>query len=138
MLFAKLYLLCLILFLSLDMLWVGYLAKDLYRDQVGHLFADQFNWGAALVFYLIYIAGVVFFCLLPAVKEANAYSAILYGAFFGFVCYAAYDLTNLATLKGWPYKIVIYDLLWGTFVTALTCYLAYQIASYKSLTRFFS
>lgn len=107
------------------MIWLGLIAKNLYREQIGFLMAEHIRWFYALLFYCLYVGGLVFFALLPALKEASMVSALLYGGFFGLVCYATYDLTNLATLKGWPVKIVIYDLLWGTFVSAVTCWIVY-------------
>lgn len=89
--------------------------------------ADQFRWVPALLFYLLFIAGLVFFALLPAIHEGSWSLALLYGAFFGLVCYATYDLTNLATLKEWPEKIVVYDLLWGSFISGATCLITFWI-----------
>ena len=115
---AVAYISTLVVFAALDFVWLGFVAKDLYRNGIGHLMLETPNWTAAVLFYLIYIAGLVFFSVLPGL-DANAWTrATLYGALFGFFCYATYDLTNLATLKGWPVKIVIADLAWGAFVSA--------------------
>ena len=84
------------------MLWLGVVARGFYRRQLGGLLADQVNWAAAIVFYLLYIAGIVFFVTLPAARAGSLARALATGAFFGLVAYATYDLTNLATLKGWP------------------------------------
>lgn len=122
--FFKLYLLSLVIFFCIDLIWLGIIAKNLYRAEIGFLMADQIRWVPAFLFYLIYIAGLVFFALLPA---ENWMFAALYGAGFGLVCYATYDLTNLATLSGWPIRIVVYDLLWGTFISATTAATAFWI-----------
>jgi uncharacterized membrane protein len=120
MTFFKLYLVSLVVFFAIDLLWLGVIAKNLYREQIGSLMADEIRWGAAILFYAIYIAGLVFFAQMPALNEGSLTLALVYGALFGFFCYATYDLTNLATLKGWPVKIVVYDLLWGTFISGAT------------------
>lgn len=130
MMFFKLYLVSLIVFFTIDLFWLGIIAKNLYREQIGFLMSSEIRWGAAILFYALYIAGLVVFALWPAINDENWVSALLYGGFFGLVCYATYDLTNLATLKGWPIKIVIYDLLWGTFITGVTSLITFWIWSH--------
>ncbi len=129
MTFFKLYFLSLIVFFGIDLLWLGILAKNLYKEQIGFLMADEIKWGAALLFYALYIGGLVFFALLPALSKGNWVLALGYGAFFGLVSYATYDLTNLATLKGWPLKIVVLDLLWGSFISGATVVLTFLVAN---------
>lgn len=132
LLFSKLYLIALFIFLGIDALWLGVLAKNLYQKQIGHLMADEIAWGAAVLFYLLYIAALVFFVILPALKEESFFIALTYGAFFGFICYATYDLTNWATLRGWPASIVVYDLLWGSFISSITSVITLWIILPKS------
>ena len=127
------YLSTLVVFAVLDFLWLGLIAKDLYRNGIGHLMLETPNWTAALLFYLIYIAGLVFFAVLPGLEAGAWVRAALYGALFGFFCYATYDLTNLATLKGWPVSIVIADLAWGAFVSAVAATASFFIT--RSLVR---
>lgn len=127
MLVIKYYLIAFIVFLVLDMLWLGVIAKDLYARQIGFLMTADIRWGAALVFYLIYIAGLVAFVILPANQHASWQHALLYGAGFGLVCYAAYDLTNLATLKNWPLALTMIDMAWGTVISALTAAVTYWL-----------
>ncbi len=129
MLFIKLYLITFVLFFAIDLLWLGLIAKNLYQRQIGHLMAEQVNWIAAIIFYLLFIAGLVFFVIMPAVNDGNIGKAVLFGALFGFITYATYDLTNLATLKDWPWQITVIDLAWGTFLglsTSTLSYLFYQ------------
>lgn len=128
MLFFKLYLLSFVIFFGLDLFWLGIVAKNLYRQQIGFLMADQISWVPAILFYGLFLIGLVFFAIAPAVNEGSWISALLTGCLFGLICYATYDLTNLATLNGWPLKIVIYDLLWGTFISGTTALLTYLIA----------
>lgn len=125
--FIKLYLVALPIFFAIDLLWLGVVAKNLYKEQIGHLMASEIRWGAAVVFYCLYLFGLVFFAVLPAIRENSWIQAFLYGALFGLVCYATYDLTNLATLIRWPLKIVFYDLVWGAFVSGTVSLLTYWI-----------
>ena len=128
--FIKLYLVSLFVFFAIDLLWLGVIAKNLYKEQIGFLMTDQIRWGAAILFYCLYLFGLVFFAILPAFKENEWNMALLNGAVFGLICYATYDLTNLATLKGWPVKIVLYDLVWGTFISGVTALITYWIGTY--------
>ncbi len=130
MTFFKLYIVSLVVFFAIDLFWLGILAKNLYREQIGFLMSAQVKWGAAVLFYSLYIAGLVFFAVLPALNEGSLVSALLYGGFFGLVCYATYDLTNLATIEGWPMKIVVYDLLWGTFISGITSLATFWIGKH--------
>ncbi|MEI8300012.1 MAG: DUF2177 family protein [Chlamydiota bacterium] len=135
MIFLKLYGLAFVLFLSVDLLWLGFLAKNFYRNQIGFLMLDKIKWAPALLFYCLYIAGLVVFTIYPYLKEANWKMPLLYGAFFGLICYATYDLTNLATLKGWPLKLVIADLIWGACLSALISWATYSLALYWKFKR---
>jgi uncharacterized membrane protein len=113
-----LYLLTLPVFFGIDMLWIGVLAKGFYRNNLGHLLRPDINWTAALIFYLLYIVGILIFATLPALEKQSLHQAVVLGALFGFFAYATYDLSNLATLKDWPVKIVFVDILWGMVLTA--------------------
>lgn len=123
--FLKLYLIAFILFLIIDLFWLGFVAKNLYQNQVGSLLKSNTNWTAAIIFYLLFIAGMVFFAIQPSITSQTVWKAMLYGLLFGFITYATYDLTNLATLEGWPLKITLIDLLWGSFLGASTSSLTY-------------
>ena len=112
--------------LALDVVWLGVIAKSLYRDGIGHLMADPPNLVAGGVFYLLYPVGVLLFAVAPAALSVELAApavgawqrAVLAGALFGFFCYATYDLSNLATLRGWPLRLVVVDIAWGTALTA--------------------
>jgi uncharacterized membrane protein len=114
--FIKLFLVAFIVFLIIDLLWLGLIAKNFYRKHLGFLMSDKVNLTAAIVFYLIFITGIVLFVVKPALEAGSFSHALVYGALFGFVTYSTYDLTNLATLKNWPLIITIIDLIWGTFL----------------------
>ncbi|HEU18163.1 MAG TPA: DUF2177 family protein [Deltaproteobacteria bacterium] len=122
-----LYLLTLPVFFGIDMLWIGVLAKDFYRNSLGHLFRQDINWAAALFFYLLYIAGILIFATLPALEKQSLCRAVVMGGLFGFFAYATYDLTNFATLKDWPIKVVIVDITWGMVLTASVAAAGYFI-----------
>jgi uncharacterized membrane protein len=109
----------------LDAVWLGVVAKKLYHDELGSMLAAKPNMVAALVFYVIFVVGVVVFVVMPAVAAGELKVAVGLGALLGLVTYATYDLTNLATLKHFPIKIVIIDLIWGMFITTVTATLTY-------------
>ena len=111
------YLGTLIVFFIIDMIWLAGIARNFYAEQLAGLMGRP-KWGVAIVFYCIYVAGIVFFAVRPALDAQSLMTAIMLGAALGFLCYATYDLTNLATLKGWPVKMVIVDIIWGTVLTA--------------------
>ncbi|MEQ9412995.1 MAG: DUF2177 family protein [Cyclobacteriaceae bacterium] len=121
------YLLTAVVFFAIDLLWLGVVAKGLYNKYLGNLLSDQINWPAAIIFYLLFIVGIFIFAILPAVDKASLSKAIVLGALFGFFTYATYDLTNLATLKGWPLTIVFIDITWGSVLTATVSAAGYTI-----------
>jgi uncharacterized membrane protein len=125
--FILYYVIAFIVFLAIDALWLGLVAPKFYKAQIGHLMAEKPNLIAALVFYLIFIAGLVYFVLLPAVTNDSWVTAFANGALFGFVTYATYDLTNYATLKNWPVTMVIVDLTWGLFLSTSVSLVSYFI-----------
>lgn len=125
--FIKLYAIALPVFFIFDMLWLGVIAKNLYKREIGHLMKDVVNWQAAIIFYLLFIVGLVFFVILPSVQKGSLLYAILVGAFFGLITYATYDLTNLAITRDWPFMITIVDLLWGSALGAIVSGLTYFI-----------
>lgn len=107
---------CALAFLPLDAAWLTLTADRLYRPAIGALMRPDFDWTAAALFYPLYFAGIVGFAILPSRTRR---AALLRGAAFGFICYATYDLTNQATLSGWPWCLTAIDLAWGSTVTAL-------------------
>ncbi len=125
--YIKMYLTALSIFLVLDGLWLGLIAKTFYAKQIGFLFKTDINWIAALIFYLMFIVALIIFVINPALEKGSIIHALLYGAIFGLITYATYDLTNLATLKGWPVLVTIVDLIWGAFITATVSTLTYLI-----------
>lgn len=127
--FLKLYAIALPVFFAIDMIWLGLVAKNFYRTQIGSLMKTDINWAAAMIFYLIFIAGLVAFVISPAVAKNSWSQALLLGAFFGLVCYATYDLTNLAIAKDWPLLVTIVDLAWGAILAASVSIITYFIAS---------
>ncbi|GBD48909.1 DUF2177 family protein [Methylopila sp. Yamaguchi] len=107
-----------LLFFAADFLWLGYVASGFYRSQIGAMLAPEPNMVAAVGFYAIYVVGIVLFAVTPGLVAGSWTTALLWGALFGFFCYATYDFTNLATLKDWPATVTFVDLSWGTALTA--------------------
>ena len=126
--FLKLYFIALPVFLAIDMVWLTLVAKNFYAKHIGYLMAKNPNLFAALIFYLIFIAGLIVFVITPALDKKMWTQTLLAGAFFGLVTYATYDLTNLATVKDWPLIITIVDLMWGMVLSASVSVITYFIA----------
>ena len=127
--FITLYLIALPVFLAIDMVWLIFVAKNFYAQQIGFLMKTEINWPAAIIFFLIFIVGLVVFVITPALEKNSWSHALIYGALFGLVAYATYDLTNLATMKNWPVIITIVDLAWGMTVAASVSIVTYLIAA---------
>lgn len=123
------YVITLVVFFVVDIIWLGLVAKDFYQDQIGFLMKEKTNWAAAVIFYFIFIFGLVFFVINPALEAESILEALFRGAFFGFIAYATYDLTNLATLAKWPLKVTIVDLIWGTALGGLVSAISYFLAN---------
>ncbi len=126
--YLKLYLLSVPLFFLLDMLWLGVIARDFYRSQLGHLLSERVDWPAAIIFYLIYITGILLFAVAPGLAAESLRKTAFLGAAFGFFTYATYELTNRATLPAWPMKVVVVDTLWGMVLCTAVAVGAYLIA----------
>jgi uncharacterized membrane protein len=124
------YLLTTIVFFAVDMTWLGLIAKDLYKKYLGGFLSDKVNWYAAIIFYLLFIIGIFYFAILPAVEKNSLVKAIISGALFGVFTYATYDLTNLATLKDWPLPIVFIDILWGAVLTGIVSTAGFYIVKW--------
>jgi uncharacterized membrane protein len=125
--YAKLYLLTVPVFLAVDLVWLGFIAKDFYRTNLGYVLSAQVNWAPAITFYLLYIVGVLIFAVAPAIRQASVLKALLYGALFGFFTYMTYELTNMATIAHWPLKVVVIDILWGMMLSAIVAAISYYI-----------
>lgn len=125
--FIKLYSIALPVFLAIDMLWLGLVAKSFYRNQIGFLMKSEINWTAAIIFYLLFIVGLVVFVITPAIEKNSWRHALFFGALFGLITYATYDLTNLATLKDWPLLVTVVDLAWGATLAACVSTATYFI-----------
>lgn len=122
------YLLTVPVFFAIDMVWLGLVAKNFYNKYLGKLLTENIIWSAAIIFYLVYIAGIIYFAVMPAVEKGSISKTAINGALLGALAYATYDLTNLATLKNWPFTVVWVDILWGMVLTALVAVAGYKIA----------
>ncbi|MCL4200003.1 DUF2177 family protein [Patescibacteria group bacterium] len=126
--FIKLYAIAISVFIAIDMVWLGFVAKNFYSKHLGSLMAKEVNWPAALIFYLLFIAGLVFFVITPSLEKRSWCQVLLTGMFFGLITYATYDLTNLATLKNWPVIVTVVDLLWGMVLSGTVSVVSFFVA----------
>jgi uncharacterized membrane protein len=108
------YLITLAVFFLIDMIWLGVVAKGFYRRHLGPMLSPKVNWAAAILFYLLFIVGLLVFVIKPALISGEPLKALFFGALLGLISYATYDLSNLATLKDWPLVVTVVDLVWGS------------------------
>lgn len=125
--YVKLYLLTLVAFLAIDMVWLGLVARGFYRKYLGYLLSPSPNWIAAILFYLLFVAGILVFAVVPGLEAGTLGKAVLLGALFGLFTYATYDLTNQATIKDWPLVITLVDLVWGTVLSSTVAWIGFVI-----------
>lgn len=109
----------------LDLLWLGIAMKDFYRAKIGHLMSSTISWAPALLFYVLFAAGIWYFVV---TKAGSWQQALLNGVLLGLLCYATYDLTNQATLKEWPVVITVIDIIWGGVVTGIAATAGFYIS----------
>lgn len=125
--FIKLYLIAVPVFFIIDLTWLGLIAKSTYQKYMGHLMRPTPNWTAAVIFYLLFIVGLVILAIYPAIRNSSWSYALIYGAMFGFFTYMTFDLTSLAVLKDWRWQIVIIDIIWGIVLSGSVSLIAYLI-----------
>lgn len=126
--FFKLYGLGAVICFGLDLLWLGVVAKGFYQRELGHLMRPDVRWVPAVLFYLIYVAALIVFVVMPAIERQSLGRAVVLGAFFGLAAYAAYDLTSLALIRDYPMAAAVIDLVWGSALSATVCGLVYKAA----------
>ncbi|KUK76906.1 MAG: hypothetical protein XD93_0659 [candidate division WS6 bacterium 34_10] len=131
--YVLLYILTFIVFLAIDAVWLLVISKNLYSKEIGHLMAEKALLLPALIFYLLFVVGVLIFAVLPGYEAQSLSKTLMLGALLGLMTYATYDLTNLATLRDWPIKITIIDIIWGTSLSTLTGLAGYYIAKFINL-----
>lgn len=123
--YLAVYIAALVVFLIIDGIWLGLIARSFYVDQLGHLLRPSPNFGVAGLFYLFYVVGIVVFAVMPAMAQQSWITAVILGALLGFIAYGTYDLTNLATLAGWPVLVSVVDMIWGAVLTATVAVAGY-------------
>ncbi len=128
--YLRLYLLTIPVFFAIDIVWLAIVAKGFYQKHLGYLFRPRVNWTAAILFYLVYIVGILFFAVVPALEKGSWARAAVWGGLFGFFTYATYELTNLATIKGWPLRVVVVDLMWGVFLCLTVSVISFHMGKW--------
>lgn len=125
--YLKLYLVALVSYLSLDMVWLGLVADTFYRKHLGFLMTSTPFWLAAIIFYLLFPFGILVFVVVPGLKETSFKTTLFRAALFGLITYSTYDLTNLATVEGWPMIVTVVDIIWGTVLTVAVSLAAFTV-----------
>ena len=130
--YVKLYFCTLIAFFAIDMVWLGLVAREFYQQQLGHLLRPDPNWTAAIVFYLLFVGGLLVFVVVPSLQAGSAKKVLILGALFGLITYATYDVTNLATVKDWPLIVTAVDMVWGGILATAVSYLGFLAGKWLS------
>jgi len=130
--YLKLYFATLIAFFAIDMVWLGLVARTLYRKYLGFLMTPNPNWFAAIIFYLLFIVGILVFVVVPGLEDNSLKITLLRAALFGLISYATYDLTNLATVKDWPVLITVVDMAWGTVLSVAISFISFMAGKWLS------
>jgi uncharacterized membrane protein len=123
------YFVALAIFLVIDGVWLSIMGRMFYAKEIGHLLLERPNFFVAGLFYMLLVFGLLVLVILPALAERSLAQAATRGALFGLVAYATYDLTNLATIKGFTARVAIVDMAWGAVLAAVVCSLTYIIIS---------
>jgi len=116
-------------FILIDFTWLGFVAKRFYAKYIGQMLAKDVIWSAAVVFYFMYVAGVYYFAIAPALEKGELSLAIRNGVLLGLLCYATYDFTNMATLEGWSWTVVVVDVIWGGVLTGAVAAVGFLVGS---------
>lgn len=125
-----LYIITLLSVVLLDLTWFK-LSSSFYVKEIGFLFGEKINFIPAIIFYLIYAIGIVYFVINPSIANGGSYINVLaIGAFFGLIAYGTYDFTNHATIKNWPIIVTIVDIIWGMFVTSASSLIAFYLSKF--------
>jgi uncharacterized membrane protein len=117
----------LLVFLVVDLIWLGWVARSFYNRQLGELLGQRVKWPAAIAFYLIYIVGLMIFCVAPALNRDSLVNAMVLGGLYGFFTYATYELTNYAMIRNWPAALVPVDIAWGVVLCTLVSAGGYSV-----------
>ncbi len=123
--YLKLYGCTLLAFFAIDMVWLGLIAHGFYKKHLGFLLRPDPHWTAAIIFYLLFVLGLLVFVVVPGLQAGSTKKVLILGALFGLITYATYDLTNLATVKDWPLAVTVVDLLWGGILATAVSYLGF-------------
>jgi uncharacterized membrane protein len=132
MFYLKLYLCTLLAFFAMDMDWLGLVARAFYQKHLGYLLRTNPNWTAAIAFYLLFILGLLVFVIVPGLQTGSTEKVLMLGPLIGLITYARYDLTNLATVKDWPWIVTVVDLLWGGVLATSVSYLGFLAGKWLS------
>lgn len=130
---VQLYLLTAVVFFAIDLVWLSLVANTFYQAQIGPLLKSPFNLPVAAGFYLFYVVGVLALAVLPGVEKGALIEVLWRGALLGAVAYGTYDLTNLATLKGYTWQVAAVDIVWGTVLTGTVAAAGYYIARWLNI-----
>lgn len=125
--FLKITIIATVVFICLDMIWLGFIAPGIYQYYLGNVIALTVHWPSAIAFYFVYISGLVYFGILPGIESKSIQKTIINTALLGGLCYATYDLTNQATIQNWPLTITLIDITWGMVLSGSVAGITYSM-----------
>ncbi|MCX6285148.1 MAG: DUF2177 family protein [Bacteroidetes bacterium] len=128
--YLKLYFASLAVFFAVDMVWLVLVARSFYKKYLGYIMSPTINWVPAIIFYLLFIVGLLVFVVIPGVKENSLQNTILRAVLFGLITYATYDLTNLATINQWPLAVTLVDLVWGMVLSTVVSVAGFYLSKW--------
>jgi uncharacterized membrane protein len=123
--YLKLYFCTLLAFFAIDMVWLVLVARGFYQKHLGFLMRSNPNWSAAVLFYLLFVFGLLVFVIVPSLETGSTKKVLILGALFGLITYATYDLTNMATVKDWPWVVTVEELMWGCILATSVSYMGF-------------
>lgn len=130
---ALLYLITTVTFFAIDFIWLSTATSRIYKPYLGDLLAEKPNLPVAAGFYLFYVVGIIALAVIPGLKEGAVTGAMWRGALFGFLAYATYDLTNLATIQGWAWQVSVIDMVWGTALNTIVATVSFYAGTWLGL-----
>ncbi|MFZ4564225.1 MAG: DUF2177 family protein [Bacteroidales bacterium] len=128
--YLKLYFATLAVFFAVDMVWLVLVARSFYKKHLGYIMSPTINWIPAIIFYILFVVGLLVFVVIPGVKENSLQSTFLRAVLFGLITYATYDLTNLATINQWPLAVTLVDLVWGMVLSSIVSVAGFYLAKW--------
>ena len=130
--YLKLYMATLVAFLTIDMVWLSLMVRRFYGKHLGSMLSPRPIWSVVILFYLLFVCGVLVFVVLPVLQSGSSKRVILLGILYGLITYGTYGLTNLAIIKDWPWIVTVVDICWGIILATTVSYIGFLAGKFLS------